>query len=62
MTRSKLLAVAFGTALMAPGVVLAHHGANLYDMTKTVKVTGTIAKARDDVIERTPNATKARMQ
>ena len=44
MTRSKLLAVAFGTALMAPGVVLAHHGANLYDMTKTVKVTGTIAK------------------
>jgi hypothetical protein len=45
MTRSRLLAVTVGTALMAaPGIVLAHHGANLYDMTKTVKVTGTIAK------------------
>ncbi len=45
MTRSRLLTVAIGTALLAvPGVVLAHHGANLYDMTKTVKVTGTIAK------------------
>ena len=45
MTRSKLLAVMIGTALMAgSGLVLAHHGANLYDMTKTVKVTGTIAK------------------
>jgi hypothetical protein len=30
--------------MAAPGIVLAHHGANLYDMTKTVKVTGTIAK------------------
>jgi len=45
MTRTKLLAGAFGTVLMAaPAVGLAHHGANLYDMTKTVKVTGTIAK------------------
>jgi len=45
MTRSRLLAVTAGIALMAaPAVVMAHHGANLYDMTKTLKVTGTIAK------------------
>jgi hypothetical protein len=45
MTGSRLRAVVAGAALLVgPGVALAHHGANLYDMTKTVKVTGTIAK------------------
>jgi Family of unknown function (DUF6152) len=45
MTKNSLLAVIVGTAwLMAPGALLAHHGANLYDMTKTVTVKGTVAK------------------
>jgi len=40
----------FGAALLMTSMALAtvplfaHHGANLYDMTKTVKITGTIAK------------------
>jgi len=40
----------FGSALLMTSMALAtvplfeHHGANLYDMTKTVKITGTIAK------------------
>ena len=45
--RTRLLpAAAVCVALMLASLtpVLAHHGANLYDMTKTVKVTGTIAK------------------
>ena len=45
MTNNRLIAVVIAAALLAsPGILLAHHGANLYDMTKTVKVTGTIAK------------------
>jgi hypothetical protein len=45
MTKSTVFAAILGTGLMiAPGVLLAHHGANLYDMTKTITVKGTIAK------------------
>jgi hypothetical protein len=48
LMKIKGLSVTVGLALlmtsMATGPVLAHHGANLYDMTKTLKITGTIAK------------------
>jgi hypothetical protein len=30
--------------LLVPGRLLAHHGANLYDMTKAVELKGTVAK------------------
>jgi Family of unknown function (DUF6152) len=45
MTKARMFGAMLGTALLAaPSVMLAHHGANLYDMTKTVAVKGTIAK------------------
>jgi hypothetical protein len=40
-----LTAIAAGAGfLLASGTVFAHHGANLYDMTKTVMLKGTVAK------------------
>src|SRR5438128_8057417 len=43
--RSALLIAAFAVAVIfASGTVLAHHGANLYDTTKSVMLKGTITK------------------
>jgi hypothetical protein len=43
LTRT-LAIVTVVVGLLASARVLAHHGANLYDMTKTVELKGTIAK------------------
>jgi hypothetical protein len=43
LTRSLALATVV-VGLLASTSVFAHHGANLYDMTKTVELKGTIAK------------------
>ena len=42
--RALVLAVAVTVGFLASARVSAHHGANLYDMTKAVELKGTIAK------------------
>ena len=43
LTRTLVIAMTV-VGLLASARVFAHHGANLYDMTKTVELKGTIAK------------------
>ena len=44
LKRTLLIVAAVGVGILAAPRVFAHHGANLYDMTKTVELKGTIAK------------------
>jgi Family of unknown function (DUF6152) len=42
--RTLLMALTVAVGVLASGQVFAHHGANLYDMTKAVELKGTVAK------------------
>ena len=44
LTRTLAIAIALAAGLLASSPVFAHHGANLYDMTKTVELKGTVAR------------------
>lgn len=44
LTRTLAIATAVVAGLLMSSRVFAHHGANLYDMTKTVELKGTVAK------------------
>ena len=47
LTRTWLIAIAVGAGLLlTSGRVLAHHGANLFDMSKATELKGTITEFR----------------